>query len=694
MLLLAFVPLLARWLTGAAGRVTTGDVLIALHCLWVALALIVLHGAERIPYAGITIIEIFGSYLLGRLLIRNATDYRLLFRNFLLALVILAPFVAVEMVTSKLVLSQILDKVADTHPKLQAGADNMRMGLYRAQGVLEHPILWGVFCSMGIANVFYIHREKLFRSAVLTGFVTGMTFTSLSSGPLLAAAVQIGIIGWGWITRNAWWVLIGLAVLGYVVVDLISNRTPVQVLITYLTFNSGSAYWRLHIFTYGSAEVWRHPLLGIGLNDWQRPDWMGTASVDNFWLLTAMRYGLPAFLLLVAGIAANLVQIVRQPGLGGRLADLRRGHVIATIGLAMTLGTVHAWGATLVFVMFYFGAGSWIFTATPSPATADPVSGTPARAAARMPDRTTERKPAARAPAGAGGSGRRRAPAPPRQGASGADPPKPSAWRAGARSIRAAAAPTAEPTAEPGRPRQPGPAEVTRTPMLDVVRKLFLLLNAKERQRFYAVMMLALVSGMLEMVSVAAILPFLAVLSDPTRVETHAAAAPGLRRARLHHDDGLPDLPQPLRARARRHQPRRPAGLDLRHRAVRQHAGLQPLEPADGELPAPALSLVPGPQRRASRQGHPRRGPAGGERGDHAGDAGALAVRAGAVALRPPDGGGAASSRSSRWCCSAAATCWSSSSPAGRWRASAAWSSPRTASASSRCTRRCPRSRT
>ena len=58
--------------------------------------------------------------------------------------------------------------------------------------------------------------------------------------------------------------------------------------------------------------------------------------------------------------------------------------------------------------------------------------------------------------------------------------------------------------------------------MLDMIRKLFLLLNARERQRFYAVMMLALVSGMLEMVSVAAILPFLAVLSDPTRVETHA----------------------------------------------------------------------------------------------------------------------------------------------------------------------------
>jgi hypothetical protein len=378
MLLLAFVPLMMRWLTGAAGRVTTGDILIALHCLWVGLALVIVHGSDRIPFAGITIIEIFASYLLGRLLVRNATDYQLLFRNFLIALAILAPFVVVEMVTSKFLISEILGKIAPTNPKVQTGPDQMRMGFYRAQAVLEHPILWGVFCSIGIANVFYIYREQFFRSTVLTGFVTGMTFTSLSSGPLLAAAIQLGIIGWGWITRNAWWVLIGLAVLGYVVVDLISNRTPVQVLITYLTFNSASSYWRLHIFTYGSAEVWRHPILGIGLNDWARPSWMLASSVDNFWLLTAMRYGLPAFLLLVAGVAANLVQILRQD-LSDHVADLRRGHVIATIGLSITLCTVHAWGPTFVFVMFYFGAGSWLFTGS----TASEASGMPARAAAR-----------------------------------------------------------------------------------------------------------------------------------------------------------------------------------------------------------------------------------------------------------------------------------------------------------------------
>ena len=177
---------------------------------------------------------------------------------------------------------------------MQADAADMRMGLFRAQGVVDHPILWGVFCSIAIANTYYLYRDRRVRRLVLTAFSTAMTFTSLSSGPLLSAVLQLGMISWGWITRNAWWVLVGLVVFGYVTVDLLSNRTPVQVLISYLTFNPGSGYWRLHIWNYASAEVLRHPLFGIGLNDWARPGWLASSSVDNFWLNTAMRYGFRA----------------------------------------------------------------------------------------------------------------------------------------------------------------------------------------------------------------------------------------------------------------------------------------------------------------------------------------------------------------------------------------------------------------
>jgi ABC-type multidrug transport system fused ATPase/permease subunit len=58
--------------------------------------------------------------------------------------------------------------------------------------------------------------------------------------------------------------------------------------------------------------------------------------------------------------------------------------------------------------------------------------------------------------------------------------------------------------------------------MLDVVKKLFLLLNPRERRRFYAVVLLAIVSGLFEMLGVASVLPFLAVLSDPGQIERNA----------------------------------------------------------------------------------------------------------------------------------------------------------------------------
>ena len=285
------------------------------------------------------------------------------------------------------------------------------MGLFRAQACLEHPILWGVFCSIAIANIFYLYRDRRVRGLVLAAFGTAMTFTSLSSGPLLSAVLQFGMISWGWITRNAWWVLAGLVVLGYVAIDLVSNRSPVQVLISYLTFSPANAYWRLHIWNFGSAEVLRHPLFGIGLSDWTRPGWMSTASVDNFWLNTAMRYGFPGALLLAAGIAANLAGILRA-ALPEALRAARSGHVIALVGTLLSLSTVHIWGSTAALILFYLGAGCWLYTGTPAPAEAE----APRRGPARRPPRPAAGRRAGDPPPaavpGAAPAARRRPPTP------------------------------------------------------------------------------------------------------------------------------------------------------------------------------------------------------------------------------------------------------------------------------------------
>jgi ATP-binding cassette, subfamily B, bacterial PglK len=58
--------------------------------------------------------------------------------------------------------------------------------------------------------------------------------------------------------------------------------------------------------------------------------------------------------------------------------------------------------------------------------------------------------------------------------------------------------------------------------MLETVRKILELLNPRERRNFYLLTGLSLVAGLFEMVGVALILPFLAVLADPDVVHTNA----------------------------------------------------------------------------------------------------------------------------------------------------------------------------
>ena len=71
-------------------------------------------------------------------------------------------------------------------------------------------------------------------------------------------------------------------------------------------FNPQTADGRLIILEYGSAEIARHPVFGIGLNEWVRP-WYKKQSVDNFWLSHAMRFGLPSLAVARRGARDQLL---------------------------------------------------------------------------------------------------------------------------------------------------------------------------------------------------------------------------------------------------------------------------------------------------------------------------------------------------------------------------------------------------
>ena len=356
-LLLAVVPMAVRLAAGRAGPITAVDWFMAGHAAWIWISLMTNHGLPRLPYAGVTALELFGGYLIGRTLIRSAFDYRLMFRYLLWALLACGPFVLVEFLTDRQYLQEIFRPFLDVFTKPDSSYG--RLGFHRVMAGFEHPILFGLFCSMAVANVFYLYRHAPFWRWALLAYVGFLTFTSLSSAPLLSLALQLGLIAWGHISNARWRMLALGLILAYVTVDLLSNRTPVTLVIHYLTFSPGTGWTRIHIWNYGIEEVWRHPLFGIGLNDWARPFWL-TYSVDNFWLLTAMRYGIPGFVFLAAAIGLTLYRVSTANGLDAEARAIRLGYLITMVGLFVTLATVHIWGAVSVFVMAYIGAGNWM----------------------------------------------------------------------------------------------------------------------------------------------------------------------------------------------------------------------------------------------------------------------------------------------------------------------------------------------
>ncbi|MFV2003239.1 MAG: O-antigen ligase family protein, partial [Paracoccaceae bacterium] len=340
-LIVVFFPLLAGLVTGRAGPVLLIDWLMIFSALWAALALAVNHGfVVMIEAMGIHIVEFFGAYLLGRMAIRSAADFRRFVRTLLFLVLFLLPFAALESVTGRPVL---LDLIPNSIRPVDIGA---RFGLRRAQTVFAHPILYGAFVSTGLGLFWYVLRPTWSRLYSAPAVILSTMF-SLSTGALLALVGQIIFIGWEMLTRRIsrrWTIFAVLAALAYLTVDLLSNRTPFDVLVTYASFNSGSAYNRILIWQFGTENVWANPIFGLGLGDWARPSWMG-ASVDNFWLLTAMRYGLPTIISFVLALVLILRRVALAPLTTPLERACRAGYLVAFGGVVLAGSTVHYWQA-------------------------------------------------------------------------------------------------------------------------------------------------------------------------------------------------------------------------------------------------------------------------------------------------------------------------------------------------------------
>ena len=382
LLLCLALPMMMKVFRGEAGPLNPADGLFLAFGLWNIFTLFFNSPDQAISFGGSIALEILGGYAVTRVYVRTAADFIAMCRMLFWAVGISLPFAIYESQTGVAPIPEWINKLPFFYsfPDFYNEAAGQRLGLERAQVIFAHPIHYGLFCSTALSFAFVGFKglTSHFMRYVLTVLSVTGVFFSLSSGAILPMVLQFGLIFWAWMARGTekrWVILMALTATAYVIVDLLSNRTPIQVFLSYATFSPHNAYWRILIFEWGMKNVWANPWIGIGMNSWERAWFMHSGSMDNYWLVVAVRYGIPGFLMLASGYCLIILAVARRKLDGDPvLLQLRRAWVFTLFSLVLTLCTVDVWATALSYVFFLFGSGVWLLSARPSTEVAPTVT--------------------------------------------------------------------------------------------------------------------------------------------------------------------------------------------------------------------------------------------------------------------------------------------------------------------------------
>jgi hypothetical protein len=218
----------------------------------------------------------------------------------------------------------------------------------RATGPIEHPILFGFTCVIGLLLAVSIPMR--WKPLVIFSCSLGAMF-AFSSAP-----IQTMIFGFCLLIYNRllsqfsfrWSALFAIGAVGVIGAFLLSN-SPVGFIITHLTFSPESGYYREWTWHMVGLYVSQSPWFGLGYGE--MPEEINH-SIDSLWLVLALQSGYPGPFLVafsLAGASATLTS--------GRNAGLTP----AETKLATTLGIVMFLTAYIAFTVHLWGS-SWILT--------------------------------------------------------------------------------------------------------------------------------------------------------------------------------------------------------------------------------------------------------------------------------------------------------------------------------------------
>jgi hypothetical protein len=354
--LLVLTPVLVvrfvRVLAAGRYRFVLSDPLVLLTGVWIILALASMDGLQAgLNHAGPIALEFCIGYMAARFLLSEHGE-AVSFVNFLCwAIAAVGLLGLLDTLTHSYFLHALTgalfgDETGLLGDKIAEGGDE-RLGLLRATSTLEHPILFGITCALGLLLAASVQIRA--RRFVVLACGLGV-FLSLSAAPLQAVLVALGLLTYNRILvtiRYRWIALIALAAAGVIIVFNVFND-PFGFIFSHFVFDTGSAWFRIWEWTMASAAVAQSPWFGLG---WVIPESHGIPwTVDSIWLLWALTFGIPGSVLL----ALSMIGAASRPTNGPRVR-----LTTAEAKLGTTLGIFIFLIIFLGFTVDFFGS-AWI----------------------------------------------------------------------------------------------------------------------------------------------------------------------------------------------------------------------------------------------------------------------------------------------------------------------------------------------
>jgi len=324
------------------------------------------HSIQKaLESTGIYAIETLGAFYLARLWITTPKHFYQVNTIFVTILVLLFGFGLYESLAQHRILHEWATKITG-HDSLDYRLYThyyVRFGILRATNVFSHPILYGTIAALFFPFLIMLMRFSFRKRYVVGNIILFSTMMlTLSSAPLLSLIFQASaaVLVRFWQGAQRFWVAFGLIVIAAALfLQMFSNRGFLGILVSYLTFNPVTGYYRMLQWEYSMNDISNNLLFGIAHHDWHRPAWL-SESIDSFWLLLVLQHGIIAGALLFFAAFYSVFYFLNRLHLYHVYTRWMVSSWILAFTAMILIGfTVDFYGKLQPMFFFFLGAIAW-----------------------------------------------------------------------------------------------------------------------------------------------------------------------------------------------------------------------------------------------------------------------------------------------------------------------------------------------